>query len=90
MIDDLMEFIFELLFEGMLEATKSKKVPRIIRYLLIFIIVSFFLAVIGLIIYIGIYFLKKNLFISLLFILLALFFLIGGIVKFKKLYLKKQ
>ena len=43
----LLELIFELLFEGSMEAAKSRKVPRWIRYPLIVLLSLFILGVLG-------------------------------------------
>jgi len=83
----LFEFILELLLEGSIEASKSRKVPAPIRYLLIIMISLFFIAVIGLIIFAGIISLKKNIIVGILFIILGLYFLIMCIIKFKNTYL---
>lgn len=53
-----MEFIFELmaelLFEGTVSLSRNRKVPRAVRLLLVLIIVLFFAAVVGLVLYMGI------------------------------------
>ena len=43
----IIELILDLLLEGSIEASKSEKVPKPIRYILIVLISLFFLAVIG-------------------------------------------
>lgn len=83
----IFEFILELIFEGSIEASKSSKTPRFIRYLLIVIISLFFIAVIGLILLVGILTLKENLIAGILMILIALFMLVMSIIKFRKTYL---
>ena len=85
----LFEFIFELALEGSIELSKSKKVPKFIRYPLIVFIILFFLAVIGLIFLTGILILKENIMAGIFFIIIGMFMLVMSIIKFKKVYLKK-
>lgn len=91
-----MEYIFEflldlleLVLEGGIEASKSRKVPYYIRYTLIITISLFFIAVIGIVFFVGILALKKNVFAGILVILIGLLLLIMGITKFRKTYLDK-
>ncbi len=85
----LFEFILELIFEGSIELSKSRKIPKYIRYPLIIFIILFFIAVIGLIFLTGILSIKQNIFIGIFFILIGLLTLIMSIIKFKKVYLTK-
>lgn len=85
----LIEFVLELVFEGGLEATKSNKVPKIIRYILFGIIAILFIAVIGIIYLTAFLILKQSIIGFILFFVLATFMLISAIIKFKKEYLKK-
>ena len=59
-MDILFEFLFELVFEGMMETAKSKKVPMVIRIIAGVLVSAFFLAVIGVIVLIGILSFKDN------------------------------
>jgi hypothetical protein len=89
-----MEFIFEiiveLIFGGIIEISKSEKVPKYIRYPLIAIISLFLIAVIGLIFWAGILLFKENIVLGLIAILLGLSISIIGVVKFRKIYLTKK
>jgi len=86
----LIEFILELALEGGLEATKSDKVPKPIRYIILGIIVLFFITVIGVIYLTAFLILKQSILGFILFFLLASFMLISTIIKLKKEYLKKM
>ncbi len=86
----IIELILDLLLEGSIEASKSEKVPKPIRYILIALISLFFLAVIGLIIFIGIDTLKNSKLGGIIVILMGVLLLILAIMKFKKIYLKKK
>lgn len=86
----IFEFILELLLECSIDASKSKKIPKYIRYLLIVIIVTFFIAVIGLIILTGVLILEENLLAGIFLILIGLFMLVMSIIKFRKTYLIKS
>ena len=85
----LIEFILELVLEGGLEATKSNKVPKPIRYIILGIIAILFIAVIGIIYLTAFLILKQSIIGFILFFVLATFMLISAIIKFKKEYLKK-
>lgn len=85
----LIEFILELVLEGGLEVTKSNKVPKPIRYIILGIIALLFIAVIGLIYLTAFLILKESIIGFILIFLLATFMLISAIIKFKKEYLKK-
>ena len=85
----LIEFILELVLEGGLEVTKSNKVPKPIRYIILGIIALLFIAVIGLIYLTAFLILKESIIGFILNFLLATFMLISAIIKLKKEYLKK-
>ncbi|MGM9632047.1 MAG: hypothetical protein ACI3XL_03020 [Eubacteriales bacterium] len=81
------EFLLELLLEGGIEIGKSSKTPEYIRYPLFVIISLFFIAVIGLIFFVGILSLKENILLGILLILIGLFMFIMSVVKLRKTYL---
>ena len=85
-MDDLLEFILELLLEGGVELGSNKKVTKWIRYPLIFIISILFLLVVVLIFWLGIWIHKESIALSIAFIILSIAILIGGIKEFKKRY----
>lgn len=86
----LIELIFELIFEGGVEMSKSKKVPKCIRYFLIAIIVLIFMIIILGMFLLGILMLNENILFGLAFIILSFVFLILSIKKFKETYLLKK
>ena len=85
----LIEILLELIAEGTVELSKSVKVPKYIRYSLIGIIVLFFIAIIGIVLFVGFMALEENVLLEILFIILGLFLLVMNIVKFKKVYLMR-
>lgn len=87
---DLVEFIIDLILDASVEASRSKKVPRVIRYLLISLISLFFIAVIGLIFFMGISILKDNILGGIIVILFGAFLLVMGVVKFRKTYFQRK
>lgn len=89
-MDILFEFLIELLLEGCFEASKCRKIPKWLRYIFIAIIVFFFLGIIGLIFFLGIILLNKHLPVGIIIILLAIFMLIAGIIKFKQTYIETK
>ncbi len=89
-MDFLFELLFELIAEGTVELSKSVKVPKYIRYPLVGLIVLFFVAVIGIVLFAGLVFLKQHVLLGICMIALALLMLIMGILKFKKTYLTQK
>lgn len=85
----LFEFILELVLEGCIEASKSSKIPKWIRYPLIAVISLFFIAVIGLIIFTGFLSLKENILVGMLLISIGFIMVIMSMIKFRKFYLIK-
>ena len=82
--------MIDLILEGSIEVSKSKKVPKLIRYILILLVVLFFVGVIGLILYIGICTLEENILYGIIVILFGLFLLTLSIFRFRKIYLDKK
>lgn len=89
-MDFIFEFIVELIFEGSIEISSNKKISKWIRYPILCILILFFSIIIFGLIIIGLILMKENFLISLLFIIIGLFLLIGSINKFKKIYLNKK
>ena len=89
-MDILFEFIIDLLISSSIEGSKSSKIPKPIRYLLLGFVILFFTAVIGLIIFMGVCILKDNLIGGLIIIAFGILMLILSILKFKKIYLEKN
>lgn len=88
-MDILFEFLFELVFEGMMETAKSKKVPMVIRIIAGVLVSAFLLAVIGVIVLVGILSFKDNKPFSVIMFILAIIFTIALILKIVK-YIKKK
>lgn len=88
-MDLLIEILFDLILEGSIELSSNKKVPKIIRYPLIAIIILFFAVVIVGIFVLGIFSIKENIAFGIVLILLSLFFFVASIIKFKKVYVNK-
>ena len=88
-----MEFLFEILFELILEggvaASQSKKVPKAVRVFLIVLISALYLSVIGLILFIGVSCWKTNKIGGLIIITIGSVIFIMAAVKFRKMYLDK-
>ena len=89
-MDFIIELIFEFLFDGMLETSKSNKVPKFIRYPLIVIILLFFVLVIGFIFIVSILAFKESIIAGILLIIIDLFLFVGSIYKFRKEYFSKN
>ena len=79
-----MEYILELVFEGIIELSKSNRIPKYIRYPFIGIILLFFIAIIGLVIFTGIILLEENIVLGILLIVIGVLLLIKSAIKLKK------
>lgn len=86
----LIEFLLELIFEGSMELSKSRKVPKWIRYPLIVIILLLFLIVDFLFVFVSIVILKENILGGILFSIFTIIFIVMSIIKFKKMYFEKK
>lgn len=89
-MDFLFELIIDLILDVSIEASRSRKVPRFIRYLLILFISLFFIAIIGLIFFMGISILKDNALGGIIVILFGVFLLIMGVIRFRKTYFYRK
>lgn len=85
-MDDLIEFLLEIVLEGSIELSSNKKVPNWIRYPLIFIISLLFLAVLGVIFFGGFTALEDNVLFGIIMFALGIFILIGGVIKVRRIY----
>lgn len=88
-MDDLLEFIFEVLLELGEDVSSNRKISKWIRYPILAIIILFYIGVVGITLFVGLSSLKENKFLGLIFILLSLFFVVGLFIKIRKLYINK-
>ena len=86
----IFEFIVELLFEGIGEASQNKKISKFIRYPLIALIILLYTAFILLFVFMGVSILKENMIGGIIIIGFAILFLILSIKKFKETYIEKK
>lgn len=54
MMDFILELVMTIIFEGAVEAVTEKRVPMLIRVLLAILLLSFYLGLVGMFIYLGI------------------------------------
>lgn len=86
----ILEVLTELILEGTIEISKNGKVPKVIKYPLIFIIILLFIGVTFIIFFTGILAYKRiNKICGILLVILGIVFLIASIIKFKKIYIKR-
>ena len=86
----VIEAILDLVLELGIEASKSKKVPRILRYLLMGLIIFLFMAVISLVLFMGVLVLLKDIIGGIIIIILGIIMLVSAIIKFKRIYIEKK
>ena len=86
----LIELILDLLFEGALDASQSRRVPRPIRYILIAFIVLLCVAVIGLFFFLGIIIMSETVLGGTAIIIFAVAFTVLCILKSRKIYYSKR
>lgn len=83
----IIELILELVFEGGIEASKNEKIPKYIRYPLIFLISLFFITVICLMYFVSFISIKENILFALVLFIISTIMLVMSIFKFRKVYL---
>lgn len=84
------ELIFELLFDGAVEASKNQKLPVILRIVFMVLVILISVAIIGLVFYSGLMLLKKYLIAGILIISIGILLLISAFKKFRQIYLTKS
>lgn len=89
-MDFLIELVLDLIFEGSMELSNNKKVPKWIRYILITFIILVFVIVSLLFLLVSILLIKETLIGSLVFFIIFIVFIVCGIKKFRKMYLEKK
>ena len=87
MLDDILEFLVELILDGMVEAAGDKQVPKPIRIALSVILAVVFLGFFGLLLWIGIS--NESVLMVVLSVVLLVAAVIGIYCKVKKLRRKK-
>ena len=88
-MDFLIEVVLDLVFEGGIELSKNRKVPKIIRYPLIVIILLFFAVIIIGLFIIGVVILKQSVILGIIMIASSIVLLVSAIVKFRNVYLRR-
>lgn len=89
-MDDLIEFFIELLIDGSIEISKSKKVPKWIRYPIIIVLILLFSLIFLLLIYFGLSLLKESIIFGSIILLITFILLVSGIKKIKKIYKERD
>lgn len=87
----IFEFLIELIFEGVVEASKNHKVPKAIRYPLILLIVLLYIGVIFIVFFTGVLAYQRiNRIYGILLIIIGCILLVYSIRKFIKVYKYKK
>ena len=89
-MDELIEFILDLLLEGGIELSANKKVSKWIRYPIIAFLFLFFTIVIFGMIILGILMIEESILVSFIFVTCGIAMLIGSVIKFRKTYLEHK
>ena len=89
-MESIIEIILELVLEGSIEASKSSKIPKPVRYLITAMIVLLFIAFIGFIFWVGVIVLKDNIPAGIFLILMGVVMTVLSVIKFIKTYLTKR
>lgn len=89
-----MEFIIELILEialvGGMEASKSSKIPKPVRYIIIALISLFFISVVGVLFWAGILVLSKSIVGGIVIMLIGGVFLFVVIDNFVRTYINRR
>ncbi len=83
-MDTVLELLLDLFLEGGMEVSKSKQVPKYIRYPVMALVIAILAACIGLILVIGIAMLRDSVLAGLLLIALAGLAAFFGIRRFRR------
>ena len=86
----LFEILFDLALEGSVEVSSNKRVSKWIHYPLIAVIVLFYAAVVGLLLWVGVSMLDESVLGGVLMLGIAVFVLIMSVLAFRKVYLSKK
>ena len=89
-MESIIEIILELVLEGSIEASKSSKIPKPVRYLITAMIVLLFIAFIGFIFWDVVIVLNDNIPAEIFLILMGVVMTLLGVIKFIKTYLTKR
>lgn len=89
-MESIIEIILELILEGGIEASKSSKIPKTVRYLITAIIVLLFITFIGFIFWVGVIVLNDNIPAGIFLILMGIVMTVLSVIKFIKTYLTKR
>ena len=85
-MDFLLEILFEIIFEGVIEMTSSRRVPFIIRLILAIVVLAFYLFITGCVMYVGI--IEQQIVIFLIGLLI--FVGIGSVIVKKFIHFRKN
>ena len=86
----LVELVLTLFLEGGIEASKDRRISRPIRYVLVLLIALFFIAVFGLLIWMGILACRRTLLGGGIVILFGLLLLVLSALQFRAAYVRKK
>ena len=89
-MDIIFELILDLFLEESLEICSNKKISKWIRYPLLIILTLFFIAIVLGLFILGIYLIKTNIIISIIFIICSILLTIGIIIKLKRLHNERK
>ena len=85
-MEDLIEFLIELVFEAGVEASENKKLPKALRVLLAIIIILLYLLSAGLILLVGVLMLEETILGGITMLTLGVVILVALFVKIYKKY----
>ena len=85
-MEDLIEFLIELVFEAGVEASENKKLPKALRVLLAIIIILVYLLSAGLILFVGVLMLEETILGGITMLALGVVILVALFVKIYKKY----
>lgn len=86
----LLEILFEVIFEGIVELGTNRKVPSWIRYPCLLSVITFLVVVIGGLFFVGILAFQENIFWGLFIEIIAIIMFVAMIRKNKKFYRRRS
>ena len=85
-MDFIFDFILDLILDDGIKASKSKKISKPLRYIILSIVLLVYISIIGLITILGINTMKDNLLEGILILMFGIFILLVCILRFKAVY----
>ncbi len=89
-MDIILELLIDLILEDGLKASKNQKIPKVIRYFILALVILLYAFIIGIAVWFGIEELKENVAVGVGILIFAAVFAVFCIIKFINVYKRKK